>query len=88
MQFELKNKSDQPVEIGSLGIPLIFNNFITGRSLADAHAVCSFSDPAICQDAGYVQVTRLNGHGPALVVVPEGRTPLEAYNPVLNPRAR
>ena len=86
LQFELKNKSDQPVEIGSLGIPLIFNNFITGRSLADAHAVCSFSDPAICQDAGYVQVTRLNGHGPALVVVPEGRTPLEAYNPVLNPR--
>src|SRR6185312_7239739 len=38
--------------------------------------------PAICMDAGYVQVTRLNGHGPALVVVEEGRTPLEAYVPM------
>ncbi|MDE3068415.1 MAG: hypothetical protein KGJ60_12825 [Verrucomicrobiota bacterium] len=85
LKFELKNKSVQPVEIGGLGIPLIFNNFITGRSLAEAHEVCSFSDPAICMDAGYVQVTRLNGHGPALVVVPEGKTPLEAYNPILNP---
>jgi len=85
LKFELKNKSSAPVQIGALGIPLIFNNYITGRSLADAHEVCSFSDPAICQDAGYVQVTRLNGHGPALVVVPQGRTPLEAYNPILNP---
>lgn len=85
LQFELKNKSGQLVQIGSLGIPLIFNNFITGRSLAEAHEVCSFSDPAICQDAGYVQVTRLSGQGPALVVVPEGRTPLEAYSPILNP---
>lgn len=86
LTFELKNKSAKLVQIGSLGIPLTFNNFITGRSLADAHEVCSFSDPAICQDAGYVQVTRLNGHGPALVVVPEGHTPLEAYRPILNPR--
>ncbi|HKI68313.1 MAG TPA: DUF5695 domain-containing protein, partial [Verrucomicrobiae bacterium] len=85
LDFELKNKSTRPVQIGSLGIPLIFNNYITGRSLAEAHEVCSFSDPAICMDAGYVQVTRLNGHGPALVVVPEGKTPLEAYNPILNP---
>ncbi|MGH7951757.1 MAG: DUF5695 domain-containing protein, partial [Limisphaerales bacterium] len=85
LKFELKNKSDAPVEIGSLGIPMIFNNFITGRSLAEAHEVCSFSDPAINMDGGYIQVTRLNGHGPALVVVPEGDTPLEAYNPILNP---
>src|SRR6266850_5039312 len=27
----------------------------------------------------YVQVTRLNGHGPSLVVVPDGKTPLEAW---------
>ena len=86
LKFQLTNKTNAPVEIGALGIPMIFNNFITGRSLAEAHEVCSFSDPAICMDAGYIQVTRLNGHGPALVVVPEGRTPLEAYNPISNPR--
>ena len=82
LSFVLTNKSDEPVEIGALGIPMIFNNFITGRSLVDAHHTCSFSDPAICQDAGYLQVTRLDGLGPTLVVVPEGATPFEAYNPL------
>jgi Family of unknown function (DUF5695) len=86
LKFQFTNKTNIPVEIGSLGIPMIFNNYITGRSLAEAHEVCSFSDPAINMDGGYIQVTRLNGHGPALVVVPEGQTPLEAYNPILNPR--
>jgi hypothetical protein len=86
LKFDLKNKTSQPIQIGALGIPLIFNNFITGRSLEQAHAICSFSDPAICMDAGYVQVTRLSGHGPALVVVGEGKTPFEAYNPLLQDR--
>jgi hypothetical protein len=86
LKFELTNKTNEPVEIGALGIPMIFNNYITGRSLEDAHEICSFSDPAICMDAGYIQVTRLDGHGPALVVVPEGKTPFEAYNPLLKDR--
>ncbi|HEX6560231.1 MAG TPA: DUF5695 domain-containing protein, partial [Longimicrobiales bacterium] len=33
------------------------------------------------------QVTRLSGHGPALVVVPDGHTPLEGWN-ALNDRTR
>jgi hypothetical protein len=86
LSFLLTNKSSAPVEIGALGMPMIFNNYITGRSLEEAHNICSFSDPAICEDAGYLQVTRLDGHGPALVVVPEGQTPFEAYNPLLNDR--
>jgi hypothetical protein len=84
VKFELKNKSDKPVEIGSLGIPLIFNNYLTGRTRPQVHEKCAFSDPAINMDGGYVQVTRLIGKGPALVVVPEGKTPLEAYNPILD----
>jgi len=84
LRFDVKNTSGSVVQIGALGIPLIFNNYITGRSLEQAHAVCSFSDPAIGLDGGYVQVTRLNGKGPALVVVPDGKSPLEAYNPLLD----
>ena len=84
LEFVLKNKTLNSMVIGSLGIPLVFNNYITGRTLSQAHEICSFSDPAINEDGGYVQVTRLSGHGPALVVVPEGKTPLEAYNPILN----
>lgn len=84
LRFELHNKTDMPVEIGALGIPMVFNNILHRRSLDEAHAVASFYDPYTGQDAGYLQVTRLNGHGPALVVVPYGHTPFEAYNPLLS----
>jgi hypothetical protein len=84
VRFTLKNKSDQAVEIESVGIPMIFNNVLNDRTLEQAHVACSFYDPYIGQDAGYLQVTRLNGHGPTLVVVPDGRTPFEAYNPILD----
>ncbi len=85
LRFELKNKTSQPVQLGALGIPMIFNNMITGRSLKEAHEKCSFSDPYIGQDAGYLQVTRLSGEGPALLVVPDGQTPFEAYQLLSEP---
>lgn len=84
LRFQLKNKSAKSVQIGALGIPMIFNNVLNDRTLEQAHAICSFYDPYIGEDAGYLQVTRLNGHGPALVVVPDGTTPFEAYNPILD----
>jgi len=84
LRFELKNKSANAIQVGALGIPMIFNNVLNDRSLEEAHAKCSFYDPYIGEDAGYLQVTRLNGHGPALVIVPEGKTPFEAYNPILD----
>ncbi|MEZ5320242.1 MAG: DUF5695 domain-containing protein, partial [Vicinamibacterales bacterium] len=82
LQFTLTNRSGSPVEIGALGIPVVFNNMITGRNLEQAHEICSFFDPYIGLDAGYVQVTRLSGKGPALVVVPHGRTPLEGWRTI------
>ena len=82
LRFALKNKSDQPVEIGALGIPLIFNNNFDGKELDQAHAETVFFDPYIGMDAGYLQVVRLNGHAPVLLVVPEGKTPFEAYRPL------
>lgn len=88
LRFTLKNKMTQAVQIGALGIPMIFDNVLTGRSLEQAHAKCSFYDPYIGEDAGYLQVTRLNGHGPALLVVPDGKTPFEAYKPILDERDR
>lgn len=84
LTFTLKNKSTHTVEIGALGIPMIFNNVLNDRSLEEAHAKCSFYDPYIGEDAGYLQVTRLSGRGPALLVVPYGHTPFEAYNPIVD----
>jgi hypothetical protein len=85
LRFELKNKTAQPVQLGALGIPVVFNNIISNRNLKEAHEKCSFSDPYIGQDGGYLQVTRLSGAGPALVVVPDGQTPFEAYQLLSEP---
>jgi len=86
LRFTLSNTGERPVEIGALGIPLVFDNILTGRSLDEAHVVCSFTDPYIGGGAGYVQVTRLNGDGPVLLVVSDGDTPLEAWRPLLDDR--
>ena len=88
LRFTLKNKTTKEVQIGSLGIPMIFNNILSDRTLEQAHAACSFYDPYIGKDAGYLQVTRLNGKGPALLVIPDGKTPFEAYNPILDQRRK
>ncbi|WP_136162711.1 DUF5695 domain-containing protein [Sphingomonas flavalba] len=82
LRFTLSNPGDRAIEIGGLGLPMVFNNILTDRSLAEAHGRASFADPSIARDAGYLQVTRLNGAGPALVVVPEKGTPFEAYKPI------
>ncbi len=85
LRFVLANRSAEPVEVGSLGIPMVFNNVLSDRSLDQAHARCVFYDPYVGRDGGYLQVTRLNGQGPALLVLPDGRTPFEAYSPIVNP---
>ena len=84
LRFDLKNKTDQPIEIGALGLPLIFNNDLTKKSLEQAHAENVFYDPYIGEDAGYLQVTRLNGKGPVLLVLPWKKSPFEAYRPLLD----
>ncbi len=82
LRFKIRNAGDAPIELGAIGMPMVFDNLLTGRSLASAHAQASFADPSIALDAGYVQVTRLNGSGPALLVLPETHTPLEACVPL------
>ncbi|GGB28191.1 hypothetical protein GCM10011380_17240 [Sphingomonas metalli] len=87
LRFTLVNTGSAAVEIGALGMPMVFDNIITDRSLDQAHAQASFVDPYIGRDAGYLQVTRLNGAGPALLVLPDGRSPLEAWRPILQDSA-
>lgn len=85
LRFTIVNTSGAPMEIGVLGMPMVFDNVITDRDLQTAHQHASFTDPYIGRDAGYLQVTRLNGAGPALLVLPEPGTSLEAYTPIKNP---
>jgi hypothetical protein len=101
LRFTLENRSSEPVEIGGLGIPMVFNNILSDRNLKQSNEICCFFDPYVGQDAGYLQVTRLKGAGPALLVVPEGPysegkndrlgrdhsvpSPLEAWMPLNEP---
>ncbi|KAH8835012.1 hypothetical protein DL96DRAFT_18758 [Flagelloscypha sp. PMI_526] len=77
--FTVTNNQTVAVEIGSISAPLEFNNIFTDRTAADTNTKCSFFDPAISQDGGYVQVTPLLGTLPPLVVVPVGSSPLEGW---------
>ena len=84
LAFDFQNKTDQPVELGALGIPMIFNNILEGNSLEEAHAKNVFFDPYIGLDAGYLEVKRLDGKGKTLLVLPENNMPFEAYRPLLD----
>ena len=83
LRFEVANISKAPVEIGALGIPMIFNNILEGKTLDEAHTQNVFFDPYMGMDAGYLEVKRLSGHGPVLLVLPEKNMPFEAYRPLL-----
>ncbi len=82
LRFELTNAGERDIELGGVGLAMVFDNVLSNRSLAEAHTQASFADPYIGLDAGYVQVTRLNGQGPALLVVGDTGTPFEAYRPI------
>lgn len=84
MHFKITNTTGTEVEMGGLGIPMVFNNILEGKSLDEAHAQNVFSDPYIGQDAGYLEVKRLHGNGPDLLVVPGENMPFEAYRPLLD----
>ena len=88
LKFNLENISDREVEIGALGIPMIFNNNHSDKTLDEAHAENVFYDPYIGMDAGYLQVVRLKGTGQVLLVVPEENASFEAWRPLLDDPTR
>lgn len=88
LRFTLTNSTRTAVHLGGFGIPMVFNNNMNDRTLEQAYAKCSFYDPFIGEDAGYVQVVRLTGTGPVLLLTPEGHTPFEAWKPILDKRDR
>ena len=80
LNFTVSNVNSNDIEIGSLGFPIEFNNIFTNRSAVETREKCVLIDPYIGRDAGYVQVTRLLGVGPHLVLTPFGsNTKLEAW---------
>ena len=66
--------NESSVEIGAFGFPIEFNNIFTGRDPIETADKCVLVDPYIGLDAGYLQVTRLLGTGPAMIITPFGNT--------------
>ncbi|GGF82931.1 DUF5695 domain-containing protein [Wenyingzhuangia marina] len=88
LRFEISNKSASNIEIGALGIPMIFNNILEGKSLTETHAQNVFFDPYIGLGAGYLEVKKLSGKGPVLLVMPKENMDFEAYRPLLDDPTR
>lgn len=87
LRFSITNTSSAAVEIGVLGMPMAFDSVLTNRTIQQNTAGSVFADPYIGRDAGFLQVTPLNGTSAALLVTPEQGTPFEAYAPILQDTA-
>ena len=72
LSFTISNSASgsKNIELGSLGMPIEFNNIFTNRTATETTAKCVLVDPYIGLNAGYAQVTRLTGTGPSLVITP------------------
>lgn len=80
LRFTLINRGKQPVEIAELGLPMVFDQDSANRTREEALASASMVRPRP-GDQGLVEVVRLNGQPPALRVLPDGATPLTAWQP-------
>jgi hypothetical protein len=47
LRFTVNNTGGTPVELGGVGIPMVFNNIMNGRTLDQSYRICSFYDPYI-----------------------------------------
>jgi hypothetical protein len=75
LQVTIANPNkESTVELGAFGFPIEFNNIFTGRDAIETSEKCVLVDPYIGLDAGYLQVTRLFGTGPAMVITPYGNS--------------
>ncbi|KAK4627345.1 hypothetical protein CLAFUW4_04107 [Fulvia fulva] len=63
-------KGAKAVEPGSFGFPIEFNKIFTSRTADQVTAECSLVNPYIGLGAGYLQVARLGGNVPDMVVTP------------------
>lgn len=79
---DILNPTEKNYEIGGLGMPMIFNQVFTNNTLDESHNNCSFIDPYVGLDNGYLQVNRLNGKSPSLLVIPQPGSQFEAYRPL------
>lgn len=88
LRFTVRNTGPSAIELGSLGLPVEFNNIFTNRQPIDMQRLCSLFDPYIGMHAAHIRVTPVSGTGSAVVVTGlKGAvsTPMEAWRNLEEP---
>lgn len=78
----LHNQTDSPLEIGDIGLPLLFNT-IYARSPEITYQKRVIRHSYIAGDNSYIFWTRANGAGPYLLMMPRSGTHLEFFEPTV-----
>ena len=76
----LHNQTDEPLEIGDIGLPLLFNT-IYARDPAVTYQKRVIRHSYIAGDNSFIFWTRANGDGPYLLMFPRAGTHLEFFEP-------
>ena len=83
MQWNLTNTGHIALEFGGIGFRMLFANNWTDLATQEAYGRCIVAEPSIVGDGGHVQVNRLNGASPSLLVTPvtgnSSFTPLQQW---------
>lgn len=85
--IEVKNVARRTIEIGELGLPMAFNNFIDGFGWTDEQLKRLWTSrlylhKAICGGASWLFAQRMTAEAPGLLVFPGDNTAWEFYSHV------
>lgn len=78
----LRNQTDRPLEIGDIGLPLLFNT-IYARDPSITYGKRVIRHSYIAGDNSFIFLTRANGAGPYLLMTPQSGTHLEFFEPTI-----
>jgi hypothetical protein len=78
----LRNQSAESLEIGDLGLPLLFNTMYA-KDPATTYGKRVVRHSYIAGDNSFVLLTRANGEGPFLLMTPREGTHLEYFEPTV-----
>lgn len=84
LSFNFTNTGTQAIQLGGVGfVQNYFNNW-TQTTIDETYQRCVVVEPSINSDGGYVQVTRVNGASPSLLIAPatNSSTPLQQWRKV------
>lgn len=78
-QVTVRNTTDQPMEFGSIGFPLMFNSPLNG-TVTEFYEQTTYAHSFVSYNGSYFYASRNCGDGPILLFYPKGGTSFEYQN--------